>query len=77
MFVYLPTTAPRHTLFVQPGADHPISDWIADGKPRLFPVAFILGRADVPDNLGRYLIDQGYARSSPLLLPADAGLGAR
>lgn len=78
MLVYLPTPSPRHTLFVQPGTEYPVSEWLADNrKARLIPVLFTHGRADVPDNLGRYLIDKGYARPSPLLLPADAGLGAR
>lgn len=60
----------RHTVFVQPGREFPVAEWLdEDGKPRLFPVQFLSGRAEVPDNLGQYMIDQGQAQRSPLILP--------
>ena len=77
MRVYRPQDAavPRHTLFVQPGRAHPITDWLdEDGKPRMFSVAFVAGSAEVPENLGQYLIDSGNAFASPLILPPGAGL---
>ena len=60
----------RHTVFIQPGKDQPVSDWMdADGKPRIFELVFVRGAADVPDNLARYMVDHGIAQWSPLLLP--------
>ena len=67
-----------HTLFVQPGRQFPIADWVDEmGAPRLFRVEFRAGCAEVPDNLGAYMIDQGLAQRSPLLLPPGAGLRDR
>lgn len=71
MKVYKPETRGRHRMFVQPGNTHKVSDFMdANGKAKLITVEFFLGEADVPDNLGRYLIDQGMAQRSPILLPA-------
>lgn len=79
MIVHRPqdTRVPRHLVFVQPAATpqgRGVSEWMDGGKPRLFTVEFLGGRADVPDNLGRYLVDAGLARPSPILLPDDARL---
>lgn len=77
MRVYRPqdSEVPRHTVFVQPGTQFPVSEWLdEDGKPRLFAVEFRAGCAEVPDNLGEYMIDQETAQRSPLILPPGAGL---
>ncbi|MBM2884094.1 hypothetical protein JFK97_06790 [Chromobacterium phragmitis] len=48
-----------------------MSDFLDEsGKARTFVVEFKYGRAEVPDNLGRYLIDQGLAQESVILLAA-------
>ena len=62
--------APRYNVLIQPGIQFPgCSDFFEKGKPRLFDVTFKYGRAEVPDNLGRYLIDQGLAQETQLILP--------
>ncbi len=43
------------------------AEWIDNGKPLTFTVTFRNGEARVPDDLGRYLIDQKIASS--LILP--------
>ena len=61
----------RYTLYVKPGVTHPVSDWMGDdGQPEQLAVQFIDGCADVPDNLGRYLLDHKHAVRSILILPA-------
>lgn len=59
----------NHRLFVQPGVEYPdVSDWHeADGRPRLIEINFSFGCADVPDNLGRYLIDKGLAQETMII----------
>ncbi len=70
MKVYHPGARGKSTTFVQPGVHHPVSDWMDEaGKPRMFAVAFIEGVAEVSDNLGKYMIDQGLAARSPIILP--------
>jgi hypothetical protein len=71
------------TIFVAPGKDQPeTSDWIKVGRdasgrdtrePVQFTVKFQRGVAEVPDNIGRYLIDKKLARKSPLIL-RDSGV---
>lgn len=53
-----------------PGNVHPeTSDFIgADGKPVLMTIEFKDGVADVPDNLGRFLVDTDAAKSGPIVL---------
>lgn len=80
MHVYRPQDAQvaRHTVFVQPGREFPVTDWLnEDGNARMFTVVFRGGRAEVPDNLGQYMIDRELASASPLLLPPGAGLRGR
>jgi hypothetical protein len=77
MRVYRPQDAdvPRQRLYVQPGREFPNSDWLdAEGAPRMFTVEFSAGVAEVPDNLGQYMIDRELAQSSPLILPPGAAL---
>lgn len=77
MIVYKPDQLSRHVVFVTP-ANTPGVDSSefrnADGSTRLFPVTFESGRAKVPDNLGQFMIDNGMARVSPVLLPSDIHL---
>lgn len=59
----------RRTVFVQPGNHFPNSCWMDEsGKARMFSVEFVLGEADVPDNLADYMVDQQIASRSPILL---------
>ena len=59
-----------HTIFVQPGKEFPDNtDWNgAGGKAILFPIVFKRGVAEVPDNLGRYMIDKELAAASPIIV---------
>ena len=78
MKVYNNGSHGRGTIFVAPGKDHPEnSDWIKvsrnpEGRevrePVQFAVKFENGVAEVPDGLGRYLIDKKLARRSPLIV---------
>lgn len=80
MIVYRPHDegVHRHALFVSPGSlGHVSSDFMEGGKPKLFRVEFIYGRAEVPSWLGHYLIDTGQAQRSRLLLPPEATLRGR
>jgi hypothetical protein len=73
--VYHPNDG-RHTLYVAPAADPRAvragvsGDWYGtDGRPKMFEVNFGPSGADVPDDLGRYLIATGQAKSTSLWLP--------
>lgn len=71
MRVYLKTTAPRakHTKMVTPARTSDSADFRdSRGAPVTYQVHFVDGRAEVPSNLGRWMIDEGYATS--LILPA-------
>lgn len=60
----------RHWLMLTPGATHPASDFMhADGSAILFNVEFVNGCAEVPDNLGRWMLDHGYAQDTLFILP--------
>jgi hypothetical protein len=66
MKIYLKTGANNHLMFVTPGVDSDCSDWRnADGTNKQFTVRFKDGVADVPSNLGDYLIAKGAAQSAP------------
>jgi hypothetical protein len=72
VIVYQRTTQPveKSSLFVNPSIDSDSVDFRnADGSPRTFQVTFYRGRAEVPNNLGRWMVDHGYATS--LILPAQ------
>ncbi|MHB0992692.1 MAG: hypothetical protein ACYC0M_15645 [Burkholderiales bacterium] len=70
MFIYKPEQPSEHTVFIQPGKNVRCSDWLdEDNNPRMFRVHFHNGRAEVPDNLGNYMVDTGQARISPIILP--------
>lgn len=63
-----------YNLFVRPANDMqgtPPSDFVdADKNPIQFTVTFEYGRAEVPDALGYYLLDNGHAQRTALILPA-------
>lgn len=72
MKVYLPfyEGKPTHHLFVQPGRQYPTSAWNdKDGKPIMFTVEFKYGCAEVPDNLGQYLIAYELAQETRIIIP--------
>jgi hypothetical protein len=56
---------------VQPGNFHPgVSDFMnEDGTAKMFCVDFIYGRTEeLPDNLARFIIDQGLAQETAIIL---------
>lgn len=72
MIIYHPIVRDRttHTI-VTPGAEFPTSEFLgADGKPIQFVVKFLYGKAEVSENVGRYLIDKGLAQESAILMVA-------
>lgn len=81
MKIYSNSMYGRGTVFVSPGRDHPeTSEWIrssSDGEgrpvqePVQFTVTFKAGMAEVPENLGKYMIAHKLAVRSPLILPAS------
>ena len=83
MVVYIPELSgkPSHVIFICPAsdmrkADCP-SDWLEDnGKPRHFEVEFQFGKAEVPSNIADYLIRQGFAKRSMLIIPPNKVLNA-
>lgn len=73
MKVYLKTGRRDHLMFITPGTELDSSDFLnPDGTARQFTVRFKEGRADVPSNIGQYLIDKGVAQKTPLILPEVA-----
>jgi hypothetical protein len=61
---------PNSTIHVTPGAFHDTSDWRdKNGKPITFQVVFTHGVASVDSQLGEYLIKDGHAQRTPLILP--------
>lgn len=55
------------------GKREPNSDWwdmTGDKpRPRQFEVLFVYGEAEVPDALGRYLVETGQAQRTRLIVP--------
>lgn len=69
MFIYLKTGQRDHLMFVTPGVDSDSSDFKnADGSNKNFTVRFVDGRAEVPSNLGQYLLDIEAASDKRTLL---------
>ena len=49
-----------------PPAEHPV-EWLnPDGSPAVFTVRFVNGEAQVPDSVGKYLVDRGVAKKTGL-----------
>lgn len=59
----------NHTVFVTPAIDcTDVVEWKEDdGREKMFEVKFINGVAEVPKNLGKYLIDYGQAKGSKII----------
>ena len=48
------------------------TEWVDDkNEPLTFQVEFVRGKAEVDENIGRYLIDQGLAKKTKLILPDE------
>jgi len=60
----------QHNFFITPGKEHPETKEFFDeqGNPLQIPVQFNYGMAEVPDNIGRYLIKKELASKSKILL---------
>lgn len=79
MKIFLPAArVGAHTMYVAPAAEDPsagVPEWWTvkdngDRVPLSMPVRFVNGMAEVPDNLGRFLINRGHARKTRPLLAA-------
>lgn len=71
MRVYLPGRKGYHTVTCTPGNLHDVSQWKdEDGQPVTYRVQFVEGVASVDAQLGKWLIEMGYAAKTPLWLPA-------
>jgi hypothetical protein len=69
----------NHTVYARPAVDangkvlDGVSHWKDPaGAPTQFAVRFIEGIADVPDELGNWLIKNGLAKRTKLILPRFA-----
>lgn len=72
------------TIFVSPGAHDPDrkhEEWFVQGqdesgkdvyRPVQFKIKFTDGSAEVPDALGRYMVAEGLAKSSPVQMVLGA-----
>ncbi len=46
------------------------SDWVSEtNEPLTFPITFSFGEAEVPSNMGRYLLKYGLASKTRLIIP--------
>lgn len=76
MKVYLKSGRPNnHLVFLTPGTD---SDSIEfrnpDGSLKQYTIRFENGRAEVPSNIGQFLIDKSVARKMPIVLRPQSAL---
>ena len=74
MFVYMDCDhpKPRHELLCTPARNADSVEFKDEhGKPKMYQVIFEHGRAEVPDNLGRWLVDNGMAVRSRIIKPAQ------
>lgn len=83
MRVYYPVSGKSHTLFVTPAVDAKgvvldgASQWKEEnGSPIMYRVAFVNGCAEVPAELGQWLIKLGYANRTRLIVPGPKRIGA-
>lgn len=77
MIIYSNTAEPRpkHEMFVTPARNSDSVEFKDEsGKPIMFSVLFEYGRAEVPQNLGRWMVDNEMAIVSRLILPAQSFL---
>jgi hypothetical protein len=68
MKVYHPQGS-NMTLMITPGVDDPVcSDWKDDkGNAKRFDVRFVNGVAEVPANLGAWMVAKGHANRTALV----------
>lgn len=74
MKVYYHGRSLKHRLYVQPAINNPDapSEWKEnDGKAKQMEVLFENGVADVPENLGKYLIDKQLASKTKIHIPRE------
>jgi len=58
-------------MFVTPSFTSSSADFKdSQGNPITYTVSFDYGMAEVPDNLGRWMVDHGLAKTSLIILPA-------
>jgi hypothetical protein len=51
------------------------SEWVTEAnEPKTFPVEFVYGVAEVPSNLGQYMVKYGLAQRSRLIIPEGVQL---
>jgi hypothetical protein len=83
MTVYNGGSQGRATIFVTPGEDHPeVREWISeikdergeviDRRPIMLTVRFEAGAAEVPENLGKYMIACQLASRKPVAIQPRA-----
>ncbi|MFG1388815.1 hypothetical protein [Xanthobacter versatilis] len=61
----------RVHVYVTPGArreSDPVEWWVGE-TPRMYDVEFNYGAAEVPDELGKYMLDHGMAGRSKVVIP--------
>jgi hypothetical protein len=69
MKVYLKAGQRDHTMFVTPGAESDSVEFKdAAGTNQQYTVKFVIGCAEVPSNLGRYMLDHGLAQRTPSMI---------
>ena len=70
MFVYYHGRSVNHHMHIQPANLFPtVSAWREhDGRPKSFDIHFVNGKAEVDDNVGQYLIDQGLASKTKIIV---------
>jgi len=70
MKVYTPGARGKQIMFVEPGREFPVSEFVDEhGKAKQFQIPFVNGEASVDDQIGQYMLDKGIAKRSPLILP--------
>lgn len=76
MIVYHPMGRRSASLMATPAKDPRTanggraSEWFDDlGAPKMFVIDFKHGRAEVPDSVGRYLVETRQAKRTMLFLP--------
>jgi hypothetical protein len=72
MRVYLKTGPRDHLMMVTPGTDSDCSDFFhPDGTKIQFSVKFKLGVAEVPSNLGQYMLDKELVQATRIIVLED------
>jgi len=66
--------AARYIVSVSPGGHLKDTEmpceWMTEAnEPKTFPIEFVYGVAEIPDNLGKYMVKYGFAQRSRLIIP--------